>query len=76
MAKHGAIGEFTPSQESWAEYIERLELYFVANDIVEEVKKKAILLNACGTATYKLARNLAAPRKPSELDYEALVALI
>ena len=38
---------------------------------MEEVKKG----NFVGTTT-QLARNLAAPRKPSELDYEALVALI
>ena len=76
MAKHGTISEYRPSQESWTEYIERLELYFVAKEITDEVKKKAILLNACGTTTYKLARSLAAPRKPSELEYAALVALI
>ena len=76
MAKHGTLGEYSPSQETWAEYTERLELYFVANDITDEAKKRAILLNACGTATYKLVRNLAAPTKPSELEYAAVLELI
>ena len=43
---------------------------FIANDIEQAEKKRAILLNACGPATYKMFGNLAALNKPSELDYE------
>jgi len=66
---HGSLSEYAPAQETWAEYVERLELYFIANDI-EQAEKRAILLNTCRPATYKMFRNLAAPNKPSELDYE------
>ena len=75
-AHHGSLREYTPGQETWDEYIERLELYFVANDIADPEKKRAILLNACGSSTYKLFRNLAAPGKPSELSYGDLKQLM
>ena len=58
------------------EYVERLELYFIANDIEQVGMKQAILLNACGPATYMMFWNLAAPNKPSELDYEDLKRLM
>jgi len=38
MATYGKIGEFKESEESWTQYVERLEQYFVANE-VEDVKK-------------------------------------
>ena len=34
------------------------------------------MLNGCGPMAYKLFRNLAAPEKPSEVDYEHLKTLI
>ena len=43
MALIGNIGEFIDSQESLTQYTERLEQFFVANDIVED-KKAAVLL--------------------------------
>ena len=73
---HGTLTEYAPAHESWTEYVERLELYFVANDIVSDEKKRAILLNACGPTAYKLFRNLTAPAKPSEVDYEDLKTLM
>ena len=73
---HGSLKEYSPAQENWPEYIERLELYFIANDIVAPEKKRAILLNGCGPATYKLFRNLAAPNRPSDLSYDDLKQLM
>ena len=58
------------------EYVEQLELYFVANDIDSDEKRRAILLNACSPTAYKLFRNLAAPAKRSEVDYEDLNTLM
>ena len=75
---HGSLSEYSPAQENWPEYIERLELCttYIANDIVAPEKKRAILLNACGPATYKLFRNLAAPNRPSDLSYDDLKQLM
>ena len=73
---HGTVAEYSPTQETWAEYVERLELYFVANDIESNAKKRAILLNVCGSTTYKLFCNLAAPTLPSEVEYKDLITLM
>ena len=43
---HGTAPVFDETQEEWAEYAERLESYFLANDIVDRGKKRAILVNA------------------------------
>ena len=73
---HGKVGEFNETKESWEAYVERLELYFVANDIDQAEKKRAVFLTVCGPATYKLVRNLVAPKKPAEVSYAELVALV
>ena len=58
MAFQGHICEFNPSSDSWSDYIERLEEYFMANDIALEdvTKRRAILLSACGTETCSLIK--------------------
>jgi hypothetical protein len=35
---HGTVGMFDPALEEWSEYSERLAHYFVANDIVSDVR--------------------------------------
>ena len=62
--------------EDWTSYTERLAQYFVANDIADAGKKRAILLSACGPSTYQLIRNLASPTKPAEKSYDDLVTLV
>ena len=44
MATYGKIGEFTESEETWTHYVERLEQYFLANDVEDVAKRRAILL--------------------------------
>jgi len=73
MAVHTGIGAFSGDPTKWEDYVERLENYFVAHDIKTEVKKRAVLLSECGTAMYKLIRNLVVPQKPSEIEYKALL---
>ena len=53
---HGTVTAFDRSQEEWVEYGERLDSYFITNDIVDVVKKRAILLNAVGPTTYCLIK--------------------
>ena len=66
MALIGNIGEFIDSQESWTQYTERLEQFFVANDIVED-KKAAVLLAIIGPVAFRVSGNLVAPDKPCEV---------
>ena len=38
-AKHGHIAEFNGAHDDWNSYTERLDQYFVANDVTEAGKK-------------------------------------
>ena len=73
MATHGTVGPFDPSTETWTSYAERLEQYFIANDVD---KKRAILLSVCGPSTYQPIRNLLAPTKPNTKSFDELVKLV
>jgi len=50
----GTLGEFVELDGDWIEYVERLEHFFLANNIKEVERKRSILLSACGAKTYKL----------------------
>ena len=69
MARHGSLAEFDSSQEDWKSYAERLGLYFQANNVEEGMKQRAILLSACGPATYQLIKNLLTPAKPGDKTF-------
>ena len=64
---------FDINHENWSEYIERIEQYFIANDIDAENKKKGTLLTVIGSETYRLVRNLVSPTKPCDKTYDQLV---
>ena len=70
---HGKVSAFDANQEEWIEYVECLELYFLANDITDPVKKRAILLNAAGPTTYRLVKTLVVPGKPTDLSFDEIV---
>ena len=76
MATHGVLDSFEPKKEDWESYTERLEQYFVANDVQAAAKQRAILLSVCGAQTYQLIRNLVAPRKPTDCDFRELVDMV
>ncbi|KAK2578563.1 hypothetical protein KPH14_012210 [Odynerus spinipes] len=67
--------EFRLGQDDWELYTERLELYFIANDVSAE-KQVAVLLTKIGAETNKLIRDLCAPVKPSEKKFADLVILV
>ena len=62
--------EFNCRQEDWESYEERLQQYFVANGVEDANKRCEILLSACRQQTYKVIRNLVAPKKPAECKFE------
>ena len=76
MSVHSKIDVFDPAVEDWSTHIERLQHYFVANDITTEVKKQAVLLTVCGLETYSLACHLVAPAKPGDKPFEEPVTAI
>lgn len=62
--------------DDWEDYVDRLECYMEANNIMEESKKRAILLTVCGTDMYTLMKNLLTPNKPWETSYADLVWVV
>ena len=71
--KYGTIDAFDLNgKDNISEYIERVDEYFIANDIDADRKKVAIFLTVIGPATYKLLKNLLPPAKPNTKDYKTL----
>ena len=52
MATHGSLSEFDSTKDDWTSYVERMDFYFIANDVTSDAKKRAILLSACGAPTF------------------------
>ena len=75
-SNYGKLSEYDSSKEDWQSYIERLELYFTANDIDYEEKRKAILLTSCGIECYCLFKGLTTPRKQVDKTFIELVTLM
>ena len=67
----GRIDPFKPENETIAAYLERVDLYFLANDI-PDAKKVAILLTSVGDRIYALLRDYFTPNKPADQTYAAI----
>ena len=65
MALLGRINSFDLKTDNITEYTERVEQYFIANDVTDEKKQTAIFLTVIGNETYNLLRNLLAPESPA-----------
>eukprot|EP00795_Rhopilema_esculentum_P012573 gene12573-3272_t len=72
----GQVGPCNEGKEDWACYVERLEQFFIANDITEASKKSAVLLSGIGPSTYSVLRNLMTPDIPSSKSYDELKATL
>lgn len=71
MALIGNIDVFVPGSD-FESYEDRMEQYFVANDVVEE-KKTSTFISIAGEAMYDILKKLTLPVKPSELSYNELL---
>ena len=72
----GAIGEFNPADGDWSSYTERLQQFFIANDVLDANRQRAMLLSVCGAGTYTLIRSLVTPNKPADYSFKQLVELV
>lgn len=75
MARIGRLDEYEPEHESWSAYIERVELFMIAND-VDDSKQVATLLTAMGASTYRLLRDLVQPLKPKDKTFKEIVSIL
>ena len=69
--QHGKLGEFHPESDSIKAYLERVSLYFTAND-VQNAKKVSVLLSSIGAPTYALLSDLVAPDLPSTKSFKEI----
>ena len=62
MTTIGKIESFDDTKENWETYVERVEQFFLANDIDDD-HKVPTLLSLIGGKTYTRLRDLLAPEK-------------
>ena len=72
MATFGKVQEFNPDSDSVTAYIERVNLFFTANEIPSP-KRVAVFLSVIGGKTYERLRNIVSPKLPDSLKYSELV---
>lgn len=75
MATIGQMQAFDPANERISAYLERVQLFFLANGINEE-KQVPVLLSVIGGQTYALLSDLLAPEKPGSKSFEQLKAVL
>lgn len=72
MPHIGKIEQFDDSVESWESYEERLQAFFLANDI-DNAHKVPALISLIGPKTYTLLKNLIAPAKATDKNIKDLL---
>ena len=71
----GRLTEFDLKIDTITAYVERVTLYFQANDVAEG-KQVAVFLSALRPKTYALLRNLVTPAIPKEKMFAQLVEVL
>ena len=71
----GRMDAFNPKEEEWLTYVERLEMFFVVNNVPED-KKAASLLTLMGGKMYALLKSLTTPTKPTEMPFKDIVEVM
>lgn len=77
----GILSTFDHQSNDWSTFQSRMEQWFIANDINDitdkaKIKRRAIILSALSESTYKLANNLALPKRIEEVDYDQILVLL
>ena len=75
MANYGHLREFEYNSSDWSVFKPRLENYFIANEIVEDAKKRAIFLNLLSESSYSLVASLSIPACPEAKAYADLIKI-
>ena len=71
----GRMDAFDLKVEEWSTYVERLEMFFMVNN-VPDGKKAASLLTLIGGLMYALLKSLTTPTKPMELSFKEIVEIM
>ena len=73
--QYGRLNEFDPESDSINAYLERVALYFTANE-VDNAKPVPILLSSIGAPTYALHSNLVAQSPPSDKSFTEISEIL
>ena len=85
----GRVGEFIAERETFNAYVERMEMFFTANNVVETTgegstqanrvvaeRKRPIFLTEVGAEVYSTLSNLLAPTKPKDTPFGDTVRVL
>ena len=75
MTTIGKIESFDETQEKWETYVERVEQFFLANNIDDD-HRVPTLLSLIGGKTYALLRDLLTPEKPATKSFQEIVTTL
>ena len=77
MAGVGNLEAFDLGQpQKWTAYIERFELFLLANDVKEADRQKAAFLTLAGAPLYELLASLASPKKVSDISLDEIKTIL
>lgn len=65
IAPVGKITQYTQGSD-WENYVEQLDFFFIANNVRDPSRKKAILMANIPAETYQVIKDLLAPAAPSD----------
>ncbi|XP_063374907.1 uncharacterized protein LOC134662567 isoform X2 [Cydia amplana] len=71
----GKIKAFEVSTGNWSTYVERVSMYFKANDIKENLQLPT-LIAVMGEEAYELLSNLTSPKKPADMTYAEVIKIM
>ncbi|KAM7290851.1 uncharacterized protein ISCGN_027438 [Ixodes scapularis] len=70
------VPQFDETKDKWTSYIIRIESYFEGNGIMDDVKKRALLVSALGSRAIDILSGRCAPRKVKELTYSQAIEIL
>ena len=73
---HGHIEHFDPEQGEWTSYEQRLNMYFIANEITDADRQKATFLTLIGPKAFHLLKTLCSPTQPASKSFDDLKELL
>ena len=85
----GRVGEFIAERETFNAYVERMEMFFTANNIIETTgegstqanrvaaeRKRAIFFTEVGAEVYSTLINVLAPTKPKDTPFVGIIRVL
>ena len=75
QTQYGKIENYIPGDD-FSLYIKRLEVFFLVNDITDEVKKHGLLITSIGSETHKILDKLMSPSDPCKKTYDDCVSIL